>query len=141
MGTTVIVVDTNIIRDSPGLDSNTWIELIAKVDEWDLRFAIPAAVEVEAVAVVRRMWVDERAAVAKLKVARESDVAEEHQRMLSAIDGKIDGYAQNLRNRLAEIGAEVVPTPDWVDVLEITERAAARRAPYTGERKMVSGTR
>jgi hypothetical protein len=49
MGATVIVVDTNQIRDSPMLRNRDWMELIAKAAEWDLRFVVPEVCVVEAI--------------------------------------------------------------------------------------------
>jgi hypothetical protein len=56
MGTTVIVIDTNVFYRHPLLHAGAWPELISKAGEWDLHFAIPAVVEQEAASVVRRKW-------------------------------------------------------------------------------------
>jgi PIN domain len=129
MGETVIVVDTNQIRDSPMLRSRDWTELFAKADEWGLRFVVPEVCFLEAVSVVRRKLLEQRAALAKLQ-GDELDVAEMQRQLLEAIDGRITGYGDALWARLAEIGAEVAPVPESVSLLDVAKRAIDRRAPY-----------
>lgn len=134
MGETVIVVDTNLIHDSPMLRSRDWMELISKAAHWGLRFVLPEICVREALSVVRRKWFIERAGVAKLKVG-EFDLTETQQAMLDAIDSKIQGYEDALRARIVEISAEVVEVPDSVSWLEVTQRAIDRRAPYSAKKK------
>jgi PIN domain len=85
--------------------------------------------------VVRRKWVDEvRTPLAKLKLG-EFGLAESQQEMTAVIDAAIDGYADALRARLAEIGVEVVGVPDSVDWLDVVQRASDRRPPYSQGQK------
>ncbi|MBI3214729.1 MAG: DUF4935 domain-containing protein [Mycobacterium sp.] len=129
MGETVIVVDTNQIRDSPMLRSRDWTDLLAKADDWGLRFVVPEICFLEAVSVVQRKLLEQRVALAKLQ-GDELDLAATQRQLLEAIDGKIAGYGDALRARLAEIGAEIVPVPDTVSLLDVAKRAIDRRAPY-----------
>jgi hypothetical protein len=129
MGATVIVVDTNQFRKSPMLRSRDWQELLSKRTDWDLRFAVPEVCLMEAISVVRRKWLLQRPAVAKLEVG-EFDLSASQQDMLAAIDKKMEGYEGALRARLAEIGAEIIPIPESVRIVDLVQRAIDRRAPY-----------
>jgi hypothetical protein len=131
MGAVVIVVDTNIAQNSPGLRSTDWTRLIDSASEWGLRFAIPAVVELETLNDVRRAWEDKRDAVTKLKISG-FGVDEAKQAIIDGIEARTDRYADELHERLDEIGATVIPVPEFVDVMEIAQRASGRRAPYTG---------
>lgn len=134
MGATVLVVDTNQLRDSPLLRSRDWEELLSRADDWDLRFVVPEVCLLEAISVVRRKWLGIRAEVAKPRVG-ELGLDEAKRAMLDDIDSKIEGYEDALRARLSQIEAEIVPIPDAVSILDLVQRAIDRRAPYSEGRK------
>ncbi|NOQ62091.1 PIN domain-containing protein, partial [Mycolicibacterium fortuitum] len=129
MGATVLVVDTNQFRDSPMLRSAEWVELIEKAADWDLRFAVPEVCLLEAISVVGRKWRAQRDKVAGLAVG-EFGLSESQREWTESINRKIDGYEDDLRARLAEIGAEIVQIPDSVSLLDVARRAINRRKPY-----------
>ncbi|HJT95626.1 MAG TPA: PIN domain-containing protein [Mycobacterium sp.] len=129
MGSTVIVLDTNQFFLSPMLRSSDLAELLAKAPEWDLRFVVPEVCLLEAIDVVRRKWHAQRSVIAKLSVG-EFGLSESQREWLEAIDTSIDGYDVAIRGRLTEIGAEVVPIPARVHLLDIVRRAINRRRPF-----------
>ena len=129
MSTTIIVVDTNMIVRWPSLRSEGWVRLFDKKSDWDLRFIAPSVVEMESVKVVRRNWRKIRDRVVALKVDRFGATSEK-QSMLAAIHAGIDGYETELRNRLSELGADIVDPPESINILALASRAADRRAPY-----------
>ncbi|MGY4868389.1 PIN domain-containing protein [Mycolicibacterium elephantis] len=134
MGATMVVLDTNQVRDFPMLESRDWDELIAKAAAWDLKFAVPEVCFYEAVRVVRRKWTNERTALKKFR-ARELDLDDEMQAILEKVDSKIDGYEEALKARLAEVGAEIVAIPSSLELFDVMLHAIDRRAPYTEESK------
>jgi PIN domain-containing protein len=119
MGTVVVVADTNIVQTSPGLSSPAWTGLINTASDWGLHFRIPAVVELETVNNVRRSWQEKRNKVVNLKIAG-FGVDESKQAIIDGIDARIERYADELRDRLLEIGAQVIPVPDSIDVMEHT---------------------
>ena len=129
MGATVLVFDTNQFRESPMLRSAEWVELIEKAADWDLRFAVPEVCLLEAINVVGRKWRAQRDKIAALAVG-EFGLSESQQEWMGSISRKIDAYEDELRARLAEIGAEIVQVPESVGLLDIARRAINRRKPY-----------
>jgi hypothetical protein len=81
VGATVLVLDTNQLRDFPLLRSRDWDELISKASDWGLKLTVPEVCFHEAVSVVRRKWADKRAALDKIKVS-ELGLDEAKQEML-----------------------------------------------------------
>ena len=95
MGTTIIVIDTNIVYHHPMLDSGVWTEMISKSDEWGGAVRGPVVVVREAVRVVGRKWQKIRGAVAKQALA-EMGLAESHQSLLEDTDATIARYPNDL---------------------------------------------
>ena len=79
--------------------------------------------------VVRRKWKAQRSDIAKLPIG-EFGLADSQQEWLRVIDTKILGYEDALRARLSEIGAEIVPIPRSINVLDLVRRAINRRKPF-----------
>lgn len=129
---TVIVVDTNILRDSPRLSNDAWQSILANRESWNVQIVVPDVVEMEAINVVRRHWVQQRDGLAGLKIG-EFGLSETQREMLNRINERIDGYDTELRERLRDIGATVISSQS-LDVLEVARRASARRAPYVDNR-------
>uniref|UniRef100_UPI0009947AF3 PIN domain-containing protein n=1 Tax=Mycobacterium sp. D16R24 TaxID=1855656 RepID=UPI0009947AF3 len=129
MSTIIVVLDTNAIVRSFDLRSEGWRALLAKKDDWSIRFVVPAVVEMESVKVVRRNWQKDRDRVVGLKLGK-FGASSAHQSILESINASIDGYDQTLRNRLIEIGAETVDPPESTSLLALADRASDRRAPY-----------
>jgi hypothetical protein len=125
----VVVVDTNIIRDSPRLRREEWLSLIENKTAWDVEFVVPEVVVMESVNVVRREWDKQRSALARVKVG-EFGLGEALDSMLAAIDKCSEEYEQWLRDHLGEIGASIVPPPP-TDLMDLARRASALRAPYS----------
>lgn len=128
----VVVVDTNMIRDSPKLRREEWLSLIENKTAWGVEFAVPEVVVMESVNVVRREWDKQRSALAKVKVG-EFGLGETLDSMLTEIDKCSEGYEQWLRDRLGEIGASIVPPPP-TDLMDLARRASALRAPYAKDK-------
>jgi hypothetical protein len=132
MGATVVVIDTNQIRDFPMFRSRDWDELLSKAEDWDLRIALPEVCLQEAISVVRRKWTEKRGQIKKIHV---NELGLGEQGILDEIDSKIAGYEDALKTRLTEIGAEIVPIPESVEILDVMQRAIDRRAPYSEGKK------
>ena len=62
-------------------------------------------------------------------------LTEVQQSMLETIDAKIAAYPSDLRDRLEEMGAEIVPPPPEIDLMEVAQRAIDGRAPYSNKTK------
>jgi hypothetical protein len=105
------------------------MELIGKAADWDLRFAVPEVCILEAISVVGRKWSAQRDKVAGLAVG-EFGLSESQQQWIEAINSKINRYEDAIRARLAEIGAEIIPVPDSVGLLDVAQRAIDRRKPF-----------
>ncbi len=128
----VVVVDTNMIRDSPRLRREEWLSLIENKTAWGVEFAIPEVVVMESVNVVRREWDKQRSALARVKVG-EFGLGNALDSMLAEIDKCSEGYEQWLRDRLGEIGASIVAPPP-TDLMDLARRASALRAPYAKDK-------
>ncbi|MEV6071925.1 PIN domain-containing protein [Nocardia sp. NPDC052001] len=124
----VVVVDSNIISDSPSLRREEWLSLIKNQAAWGVEFAIPEVVVMESVNVVKREWNKQRDSLAKAKVG-EFGLGDTLNSMLTEIDRRSEGYEQSLRDRLGEIGASIVAPPP-ADLMDLARRAAVQRAPY-----------
>ena len=132
MGATVVVIDTNQIRDFPMFRSRDWDDLLSKAADWDLRIAVPEVCLREAISVVRRKWTEKRGQLKKIHV---NELGLDEQGILDEIDSKTAGYEDALKTRLTEIGAEIVPIPESVGMLDVMQRAIDRRAPYSEGKK------
>ena len=80
-------VDTNIIFGSPGLRSPAWKALAEQSEEWDLRFAVPDVVRMEAINVVTRDWRSQRDKVRGHRLG-EFGLSEIQADMIATIDKK-----------------------------------------------------
>ncbi|MGO4246161.1 PIN domain-containing protein [Paenarthrobacter sp. RAF54_2] len=128
-----IVVDTNILYDTPLLDRAEWISLTGHQKDWQVEVLVPEVVQMETVTVVTRKWSDQQSTLDKLRVA-ELGLQKEQQSLSQNIQDRIDGYEEVLVARMAELGIEAAPTPA-VGHLEVAERASKEIAPYTKGRK------
>ncbi|BCW12847.1 hypothetical protein NtRootA2_41290 (plasmid) [Arthrobacter sp. NtRootA2] len=128
-----VVVDTNILYDTPLLDRAEWISLTGHRKDWQVSVLIPEVVRMETVTVVTRKWAEQQANLDKIRVA-ELGLQKEQQALSRNIQTHIDGYEDLLVARLAELGIEVAPTPA-VSHLEVAERASKEVAPYTKGKK------
>ncbi|WP_063128693.1 PIN domain-containing protein [Nocardia fusca] len=126
---TIVVVDTNILADSPKLKSEEWRSLIQNRDRWELQFVVPEVVLMETIDVVRRGWRKRRQEVSVLKVG-EFGLNDMQESMLAEIDKCSAEYEQWLRDYLESIDAAIVPPPP-TDLMVLARRASETRPPYS----------
>lgn len=131
--TTIVIPDTNIFVSAPRVDIPAWSSIVAHRREWGLRIVVPELVVIEAVNVLKRDWLSAKQRVASINLSP-FDLEAKKAEILSGIEEYIEAYETQLRERLAEIGAEIAPLPP-VDHLEVARRASEGRAPYTGKDK------
>lgn len=129
MADTIVVVDTNIIWPSNLLASQAWSDLLTNAEKWGVRIAIPWVVLQEAVNRASREWEEHRSKLTALKLDG-LRLRTEKRQSVDQIDAAIKRYEEDLRNRLAEISADIVPIPARVDLEDLVMRAIRRRAPY-----------
>jgi hypothetical protein len=129
----VIVPDTNLVRNSPFLSRAEWKSLGDHREDWRVKLLIPEVVLMEAVNVVARLWKEQQRELGKVKVG-DLGLQDDVDSLIENIQQCINGYEDRLRFRLAELGADIVSTPN-VDHLEIARRASGGIAPYQGKTK------
>ena len=123
-----IVVDTNILRESPYLSRPEWISLSAHKADWQINLLVPDVVVMETTKVVPREWVNQKEILNKAKVGT-FGLQDDLDALKQVIQDHIDNYGDQLRSRLSELGANVVPYPD-VPHSDIAFRASRGIAPY-----------
>ncbi|KSU75413.1 PIN domain-containing protein [Pseudarthrobacter enclensis] len=123
-----VVVDTNIISQSPKLARPEWISLSEHRADWGVTLLVPEIVVMETTKVVPREWGKQRDDLSKAKVGT-FGLQEQLDAIVQGIQNHIDGYEAQLNSRLSELGARVVPTPN-VPHSNIAFRASRGRAPY-----------
>ncbi|MDJ0318595.1 PIN domain-containing protein [Arthrobacter antibioticus] len=123
-----IVLDTNILRKSPYLSRNEWVLCATHKDEWKVRILVPEVVVMETTNTVTRDWTTDRNACSRVKVGG-FGLQKEVDTIVQAIDTHITSYEDDLKKRLSELGAEILPDPA-VSHTEVAKRAAKRTAPY-----------
>jgi hypothetical protein len=123
-----IVVDTNIISESPKLSRTEWISLSDNRADWEVSLFVPDVVVMETTKVVPREWAKQRDSLNKVKVGT-FGLQGNLDALVQDIQDHIDGYEAQLHSRLSELGAQIVPTPD-VPHSEIAFRASRGIAPY-----------
>lgn len=126
---TIVVVDTNILVESPRLRKPAWMSLVAHAEAWGVRIVVPEVVFMETVNVVRRRWKRERDALAGLKLG-EFDVADHLTTIVAEIERQADEYETWLRNYLDQHGIQVEPIPP-IDHMDVARRASSGRTPFT----------
>ena len=129
----VIVLDTNVLFDSPMLTSHEWESLIENRMAWDLQIVIPDVVVMETGTIVKREWSKTKDSVNSLRVGG-LGLKPEKENLAAMIQSRIDGYEDALANRIESAGIVVEPVPA-VDHLAIARRASLDRAPYAGGTK------
>lgn len=130
VSSTVIVVDTNVLVESPRLQRAEWGSLIAHAAEWGVRIVVPEVVFMETVNKVRVAWDKERAGLAKLKLGI-FDVAHHIEAITDTITQDSESYEDWLRACCNDNGIDITSTPA-VDHMEIARRASEGRAPFKG---------
>lgn len=128
MGSTVVVVDTNLLVESPRLQRAEWVSLIEHATDWDVRIVVPEVVVMETVNKVTGAWNDTSADLAKLKLGA-FDVAHHVGAITSTITEHCEGYEDWLREHCADNGITIV-SPPVIDAMDIARRASEGRAPY-----------
>lgn len=123
-----IIVDTNILRESPYLSRPEWTSLSDHKADWAVSLLIPDIVLMETTKVVTREWDRQRDSLGNAKVGT-FGLQDDLDALLQRIQDHIDNYEENLRTLLSERGAEVVSCPE-VPHLEIASRASRGTAPY-----------
>jgi hypothetical protein len=123
-----VVVDTNIISESPKLSRVEWISLSDNRADWGVTLLVPDVVVMETTKVVPREWAKQRDTLSKAKVGT-FGLQGNLDALVQGIQNHIDGYEAQLHSRLSELGAQTVPTPD-VPHSEIAFRASRGIAPY-----------
>ncbi|MGW6728716.1 PIN domain-containing protein [Nocardia sp. NPDC055029] len=127
---TIIVLDANILVASPRLQNPTWQSLVEHRDDWDIRIVVPEVAVMEAAKNVPGKWASTRDKLPAPKTFREFGHEGTLQAVLDEVDAQIGRYADDLDERLAAIGAEIVAPPAGADLMGIARRAAEARAPY-----------
>ncbi|WP_260972003.1 PIN domain-containing protein [Mycolicibacterium llatzerense] len=130
---TVIVVDTNILRDCPRLDNAVWTSLIEHAHDWGVRIVVPEVVFMESIKQVRQLWRQDRNRLTDLRLGH-FDLAETQAAMVDAIDQQAAEYEEWLTARLKELGIDIRPLPP-VDAMAIARRSSEGRAPFTRNEK------
>jgi hypothetical protein len=123
-----IVIDSNVIRDSPYLSRSEWSSLFEKRYEWGVELLVPDVVLMESTKVVPEEWGRQRDALKKVKVGA-FGLQDDLNNMVQRIDDQIVGYEQELTSRLSELDIRVLSTPE-IPHMEIAYRASRRKAPY-----------
>ena len=124
----IIVVDTNILYSTPSLRHHYFQSLSDNAEKWGVKLVVPEVVYMETVKVVRRVWGETAVAVSNLKVGQ-FGMNSEKAVIEAKIQADMESYPDDLRERLASLGFEIVPVPN-IPHIEIAERSAERRAPY-----------
>lgn len=123
-----VVVDTNILNQSPKLTRKDWVSLAEKKDDWEVTLIIPEIVMMETTKVVPRSWAKERDNLKKARIGT-FGLQDELDAMVQRIQDQIDGYEAQLKKRASELGVQVAPTPN-IPHLDIALRASRGTAPY-----------
>jgi hypothetical protein len=129
----VIIPDTNIFYDSPSLASETWRSLKQHSKDWGVQILVPDVVLMETANLVRRKWKSEQQKFGSIQVG-EFKLDKDLQAIVDKIQQRIDGYEDELKGHLDDVGADTIPVP-LVSHLEIAGRASRRIAPYQGGEK------
>ncbi|BCW86470.1 hypothetical protein NicSoilE8_41430 (plasmid) [Arthrobacter sp. NicSoilE8] len=128
-----VVLDTNILCESPFLSRPEWSSLAQNATAWQVSLLIPDVVRMETINVVIRNWEDQQVVLGKAKIG-DLGLGGELQALIDGIQERIDSYEDQLDGRLAELGAELVAVPE-IPHLEIAKRAAKGIAPYQEKKK------
>lgn len=130
VSSTVIVVDTNVLVESPRLERAEWVSLIGHAAEWGVRIVVPEVVFMETVNKVRVAWRDTSGELAKLKLGT-FDVAPHIEAITSTITDHSESYEEWLRGYCGDSDIDIATTPA-VNPMDIARRAAEGRAPFKG---------
>jgi hypothetical protein len=123
-----IVVDTNILRESPYLSRPEWLSLSSHRADWQIDLIVPNVVVMETTKVVPREWVSQKDYLSKAKVGA-FGLQGDLDTLLQGIQKHIDDYGDQLLSRLSELGAQVAPYPEALHS-DIAYRASRGIAPY-----------
>ncbi|KNH16261.1 hypothetical protein ACU18_13950 [Arthrobacter sp. ZBG10] len=127
----VIILDTNILHKSPFLSRDEWRSLSTHKDEWKVKIMVPEVVVMETTNTVQREWTRQKNTFSTAKVG-EFGLQEHADAIVHAIAARIDSYEDDLKKRLSELGAEVLPDPT-ISHTKVAERASKGKAPYQGK--------
>ncbi|MCT2141091.1 PIN domain-containing protein, partial [Dietzia cinnamea] len=127
----IILLDANILIADPFLSSQSWKSLQDRADEWNLEFKVPEVALAEAVNSVTASWKsDLQRLQATRSFLRTLELGGALDGLEAAVNSRINGYEDDLKRKLVEIGVEIIPVPADVDHLDIARRAIEGRAPY-----------
>lgn len=130
VGSIVIVVDTNVLVESPRLERAEWGSLIEHAADWGVRIILPEVVVMETVNKVKAAWRGTSGELVKLKLGT-FDVAHHIEAITSTIADHSESYEDWLRGYCNDKGIDVA-LPPAVDLMDIARRASEGRAPFKG---------
>lgn len=107
---TVIVVDTNVLVESPRLQRPEWISLIEHAAHWDIQIIVPEVVFMETVNKVREAWRRTGNELNKLKLGT-FGVAKHVDTITSSITNHSEGYEDWLRGYCRDNGIAIASLP------------------------------
>ncbi|MFA4088072.1 PIN domain-containing protein [Mycobacteroides abscessus subsp. abscessus] len=127
---TVIVVDTNVLVESPRLQRPEWISLIEHAADWDVQIMVPEVVFMETVNKVREAWRHTGNELNKLKLGT-FGVAQHVDTITSSITNHSEDYEDWLRDYCRNNDIAIASLPA-IDAMDIARRACEGRAPFKG---------
>ena len=128
-----IILDSNILLESPYLVREEWASLSAHRTQWGLYLVVPDVVRMETINCMRRDAEKEKRTFERARVAG-LGVQDAVNILVQTIEERIEGYEEALDARFDELGIQIASAPP-VPHLEIAKRASLRVAPYQAGEK------
>ncbi|MFD6358207.1 PIN domain-containing protein [Nocardia tengchongensis] len=128
----IVVVDTNALRNSPGLSSKAWVSLIRNARAWGVKVVVPTVVLMETINLLQREMANAIAGAEKLsKDLRRFGLPGLEDSTNVQLRDLAESFELGFRRTLNDAGVEVVSVPSALRHEEVALRAIKKRAPYS----------
>jgi hypothetical protein len=128
----VVVVDTNALRNSPGLSSKSWQSLVQNARAWGVKVVVPSVVVMETINLLQREMATAISAAERMsKDLRRFGLPSLKDDAILQLQLRSASFEDDFRSTLKEANIDIVDVPSKIRHEDVALRAIRKRAPYS----------